>query len=265
VVTFTGCFDTVTNVNSQPIKLRGGIPVNGTYSGQGVSGGVFYTSTAGTGTHSITYSYTNAALCSASAIIHIINQPSPVIPCGNPITDIRDNKVYPTIQIGAQCWLAANLNYGLQIPGSVHQRDNCIVEKYCYNDSPARCAQGSVLYQWDELIQYDLSVSNQGLCPPGWHVPSENDWNVLFTNWTNSGFAGSPLKYSGYSGFNALLAGTDFSNKSWSYDGFATYFWSSTPYTSAKAWAHAMNDSDPSVARYPAGRSNAFPVRCIRN
>jgi uncharacterized protein (TIGR02145 family) len=145
------------------------------------------------------------------------------------------------------------------------QRDNCIVEKYCYNDFPAQCAIGSTLYQWDELMQYDLSVSNQGLCPPGWHVPTENDWNTLFANWTNNGFAGSPLKYSGYSGFNALLSGTGLSNKSWNYEGFAVFFWSSTAYTSTKAWAHAMNDSDPSVALYPASRSDAFPVRCIKD
>jgi uncharacterized protein (TIGR02145 family) len=114
-------------------------------------------------------------------------------------------------------------------------------------------------------MQYDLSVSNQGLCPPGWHVPTENDWNTLFANWTNNGFAGSPLKYSGYSGFNALLAGTRLFNISWSYDGFATFFWSSTAYTSTKAWAHAMNDYDPSVALYPASRANAYSVRCIKD
>ena len=93
----------------------------------------------------------------------------------------------------------------------------------------------------------------------------ENDWNTLFANWTNNGFAGSPLKYSGYSGFNALLAGSRLFNMSWSFDGVATFFWSSTAYTSTKAWAHAMNDYDPSVALYPATRANAFPVRCIKD
>ncbi len=267
VVTFTPCFDTITSVNAKPFKLKGGIPLGGTYSGPGVNSitSVFTPTFAGAGTQTITYTYTNATLCSALAHSHIINYPSSIINCGNPLTDIRDNKVYPTIHIGTQCWMAANLNYGSQIPGSSVQRDNCMVEKYCYNDIPARCASGSTLYQWDELMQYDISVSNQGLCPPAWHIPTENDWNTLFGNWTNNGFAGSPLKYSGYSGFNALLAGTLLFNTSWSFYGFSTFFWSSTSITSTKAWAHALNDFDPSVASYPASMSNAFSVRCIHD
>jgi uncharacterized protein (TIGR02145 family) len=266
-VSFTPCIDTITTINAKPFKLKGGIPLGGTYSGQGVNSltGVFTPSLAGTGTHAITYTYTNAALCSALAHANIINYPFSIVNCGSPITDIRDNKVYPTIQIGTQCWMAANLNYGSQLAGSSTQRDNCIVEKYCYNDIPVRCTTGSVFYQWDELMQYDLSVSDQGLCPPGWHVPAENDWSTLFANWTNNGFAGSPLKYSGYSGFNALLAGTRLFNISWSYEGFATFFWSSTAYTPTKAWVHAMNDDDPSVALYPASRANAYSVRCIKD
>ncbi len=267
IVTFNPCFDTVTTINAKPFMLKGGIPLGGTYSGPGVNSltGVFTPSLAGIGTHSITYTYTNAALCSTLAHANIINYPFSIVNCGSPITDIRDNKVYPTVQIGTQCWMAANLNYGSQIAGSSTQRDNCIVEKYCYNDIPVRCTTGSVFYQWDELMQYDFSVSNQGLCPPGWHVPTENDWNILFVNWTNNGFAGSPLKYSGYSGYNALLAGTRLFNISWSYDGFATFFWSSTAYTSTKSWAHVMNDYDPSVALYPASRANAFSVRCLKD
>lgn len=266
-VTFSPCFDTITTLNAKPFKLKGGIPLSGTYSGSGVNSltGIFDPATAGIGTKTITYSYTNAAMCSALAYARIINYPLSFVNCGSPITDIRDNNVYPTIQIGTQCWLAANLNYGSQIPGSMDQRDNCIVEKYCYNDLPAQCATGSTLYQWDEMMQYDVSVSNQGLCPPGWHVPTENDWNTLFANWTNNGFAGSPLKYSGYSGFNALLSGIGLSNKSWNYESFAVFFWSSTATTPTKALAHAMNYYDPSVALYPASRSDAFPVRCIKD
>ena len=101
VVTFTPCFDTITAVNAKPIKLKGGIPLGGTYSGPGVNPltGFFDPATAGTGTKTITYTYTNAAMCSASAHTHIINYPLSIVNCGSPITDIRDNKVYPTVQI----------------------------------------------------------------------------------------------------------------------------------------------------------------------
>jgi uncharacterized protein (TIGR02145 family) len=266
-VTFTSCFDTITTINAKPIKLKGGIPLGGTYSGPGVNSitGVFTPSAAGTGMKTITYSYTNAALCSASKSRSIIVQSSPVFSCGNNLTDIRDNKVYPTIQIGSQCWLASNLNFGTPLTSTQDQRDNCVPEKYCYNDNPTNCTNHGGLYQWDELMLFDETPAAQGFCPPGWHIPTENEWNTLFANYINSGFAGSPLKYSGYSGFNALLSGARHINKGWDFQGFATFFWSSTPLGSTKAWAHGMNDADPSVSAYPSSRVNAFSVRCLKD
>jgi uncharacterized protein (TIGR02145 family) len=267
IVSFTSCFDTITTVNAKPIKLKGGIPLGGTYSGSGVNSliGIFDPATAGIGTKTITYTYTNAAMCSALAHTHIINYPLSIVNCGNPITDIRDNKVYPTVQIGSQCWLASNLNFGTTIASTQDQRDNCIAEKYCYNDNPVNCLNHGGLYQWDEVMRFDETPADQGFCPPGWHIPTENDWNILFATYINNGFAGSPLKYSGYSGFNALLSGTRHINKSWNYQGFATFFWSSTPRSDNKAWAHGMNDPDPSVSLYPASRVNAFSVRCLKD
>ena len=267
VVTFTPCFDTITAVNAKSIKLKGGIPLGGTYSGPGVNPltGFFDPATAGTGTKTITYTYTNAAMCSASAHTHIINYPLSIVNCGSPITDIRDNKVYQTVQIGSQCWMASNLNYGTVLVSTQDQRDNCIWEKYCYNDNPANCTNLGGLYQWDEIMQYDDTPADQGFCPPGWHIPTENDWNTLFAVYTNNGFAGSPLKFSGFSGFNALLAGANYYNTSWDFKGFATFFWSSTLHSPTKAWAHGMNDPDPSVSAYPATRVSAFSVRCVED
>jgi uncharacterized protein (TIGR02145 family) len=264
VVSFTACFDTITTVNAKPIKLRGGIPLGGSYTGAGVSAGIFYPAIAGPGIYVITYTYTNAASCISSdnLSLHVLSPPP--FTCGSLLVDIRDSKSYPTVQLGGQCWMASNLNYGSQIAGSIDQRDNCIVEKYCYNDLTADCGR-QTFYQWDELMQYDDTPGLQGLCPPAWHLPTEAEWNTLFSIYINNAFAGSPLKYSGYSGFNALLSGVRLFNKSWSYDGFATFFWSSTSWGPTKAWAHAMNDMDPSVALYPSYRTNAFSVRCVKD
>ena len=267
VVTFIACFDTITTINAKPIKLKGGIPLNGVYSGPGVNSltGIYTPALAGVGTHTITYTYTNAAMCSALAHAHIINYPLSIVNCGNPITDVRDNKVYQTIQIGTQCWLAANLNFGTILASTQDQRDNCIAEKYCYNDNPINCLNHGGLYQWDKLMLFDETPADQGFCPPGWHIPTENEWNTLFANYINSGFAGSPLKYSGYSGFNAILSGARHINKGWDFQGFATFFWSSTARSDNKAWAHGMNDPDPSVSAYPSSRANAFSVRCLKD
>jgi uncharacterized protein (TIGR02145 family) len=204
-------------------------------------------------------------MCSAFAHTHIINYPLSIVNCGNPITDIRDNKIYQTVQIGTQCWLATNLNYGTILTSSQDQRDNCQTEKYCYNDNPINCTNQGGLYQWDKLMLFDETPADQGFCPPGWHIPTENEWNTLFANYINSGFAGSPLKYSGYSGFNALLSGAKHINKGWDFQGFATFFWSSTLRNSTQAWAHGMNETNPSVSVYPSSRVNAFSVRCLKD
>jgi uncharacterized protein (TIGR02145 family) len=230
-----------------------------------VIAGIFYPALAGPGLHAITYSYTNTYGCPASSSVTInVMNPLPFF-CNGTLTDVRDNQQYPTVQIGTQCWMAANLNFGNVIPSSSMQRDNCIMEKYCFNDNPVNCSTDGGFYQWDELVQFSSLAGGQGLCPPGWHVPTENDWNTLFAFYISSGFAGDPLKFTGYSGFNALLSGTRFLNRSWSFSGFATMLWSSTSQGPNKAWAHGMNSYNPSVSYYPAYRHNAFPVRCIRD
>jgi uncharacterized protein (TIGR02145 family) len=114
-------------------------------------------------------------------------------------------------------------------------------------------------------MQYNNSPSSQGFCPPGWHIPTEASWNTLFNFYISNGFAGSPLKYSGYSGFNAYFDGVRFKNVSWNFLNFATLFWSSNARGSNKAWAHGLNDYNPSVSFYPSSRSNAFSVRCIKD
>jgi uncharacterized protein (TIGR02145 family) len=263
-VTYTICNDAVTTTAAQPFKLKGGLPIGGTYSGSGVTLGIFYPS-VGVGNHTITYSYINTWGCTANAtqIISVVNPP--VFTCENMMTDIRDNTQYPTVKIGTQCWMAANLNYGTVISSTLMQRDNCVPEKYCFNDDPANCVSYGGLYQWDEMMQYTNAPAEQGFCPPGWHVPTENEWTTLFNFYVSNGFAGSPLKYTGYSGFNALLSGTRFNNENWNFSNFAVMFWSSTSEGTNKAWAHGMNMFNPSVSYYPGSRTHAFNLRCIKD
>ncbi|MBE0646229.1 MAG: hypothetical protein IH596_00425, partial [Bacteroidales bacterium] len=272
VVTFTRCFDSVTYTTAQPIVLKGGIPLEGIYSGTGVTAGVFYPALAGSGVHTISYRFTNMGGCFADAAKGIVVQTPASWNCGETLTDPRDGKQYPTVQIATQCWMAANLNYGTQISGSVSQRDNCINEKYCYNNNPALCAQGSVLYQWDEVMAYRSAEGLQGFCPPGWHLPAETEWLILFNQFINNGFAGNALKTPGYSGFEAISTGFLGFSVAWRYSQAdpvlrSTVMWSSTPRGTNKAWAHGMNevvaDSDytPSVSYYPSLRNNAFSVR----
>jgi uncharacterized protein (TIGR02145 family) len=161
--------------------------------------------------------------------------------------------------------MAKNLDIGTQIPSSAMQRDNCVTEKYCYGDIAGNCSTMGGLYQWDEMMRFEDAPALQGICPPGWHVPTENDWSTLFTFYISNGFAGSPLKYSGFSGYDALLDGLRLDNRVYHFPNFATFLWSSTSDGPNKAWAHAMNSYNPSVSSYPGNRSNAFNVRCLKD
>jgi uncharacterized protein (TIGR02145 family) len=256
----------ITTRDAQPFLLKGGIPVGGFFSGPGVTGSLFTPSAvpAGIDTAAVNYQYSNQYSCVSSAFQKIVVLPGQPFACGGSLTDVRDNKTYPTVQIGSQCWMAANLDFGLAVPSSVVQQENCINEKYCYNDNPMNCSMAGGLYQWDELMQYETSSGRQGLCPPAWHIPSEAEWNQLFSFYISSGFAGSPLKSTGYSGFDALLDGVRFNNQVYDFTGFAGFIWSSTATGSSKAWAHGMNSYNPSVSFYPALRSHAFFVRCVK-
>jgi uncharacterized protein (TIGR02145 family) len=266
VVTYIICTDSITTSTAGIIHLREGIPLDGTWSGTAVNPATatFNPATAGIGIHTITYSYTNVYGCLSTAT-HIITVTNPgAFSCGGNMKDVRDNRLYQTVQIGTQCWMAENLDYGSMIPGSLSQRDNCIPEKYCYNDLTADCG-AQTYYQWDEMMTYYDSSGTQGICPPGWHVPTEAEWTLLFNNYVNNGYAGAALKATGYSRFNALVPGVDFFNRSYSFNNFAGFYWSSDSQGHYKAWAHAMNSFDPSVSFYPSSRSNAFSVRCIMN
>jgi len=86
-----------------------------------------------------------------------------------------------------QCWLTQNLNVGATTTG-VWGTDNGIIEKRCYNDITDNCnnSDGS-LYSFHEAMNYPeydgndyLSDGLQGICPPGWHVPTDVEFNMMY-------------------------------------------------------------------------------------
>ena len=267
LVTFTSCFDPVTTINAHSFKLKGGLPLNGVYSGPGVNPaiGIFSPSAAGAGTKTITYTYTNSFLCSDSKTLDIVVMAAPSFTCGSILTDVRDNKIYPTIQIGSQCWMQTNLDYGNSIPGTTEQSDNCVNEKYCYADDPANCSLYGGLYQWDEIMAYINTSGSQGLCPPAWHLPSQSEWIMLFNSNQTQGLAGKFLQDTIIKGFRAIESGFVYSNIAWKFREFATFFWSSDQIGPIKALSHGMNLVNFGVSDYYSNRSNAFAVRCLKD
>ena len=92
-VTYALCHDNITTIAAQPIKLAGGIPLGGNYSGAGVTGNNFNPATAGIGNHIITYTYINYLGCSRNATQMITVSNVPAFICGNNLTDIRDSTI----------------------------------------------------------------------------------------------------------------------------------------------------------------------------
>jgi len=102
--------------------------------------------------------------------------------CGDTIVDPRDGRVYNTVSVGNQCWMAENLNIGTRIDGASEQTDNSVIEKFCYNDDESNCDTYGGLYQWDEMMQYVSNEGSQGICKYGWHLPSDDEWKILEGN-----------------------------------------------------------------------------------
>ncbi|MCK4678254.1 MAG: T9SS type A sorting domain-containing protein [Bacteroidales bacterium] len=86
---------------------------------------------------------------------------------------------YNTIQVFSQCWLTKNLNVGTMIEGNQAMYDNGILEKYCFDNLEENCDQYGGLYQWNEAMQYDETEGARGICPEGWHIPSNDEWKIL--------------------------------------------------------------------------------------
>ena len=99
---------------------------------------------------------------------------------GGILIDSRDNQSYKTVTIGVQTWMAENLNYGTMIiSGSGGSTDNSSIEKFCYDDNADNCDIYGGLYQWNEMMQYVTTEVTQGICPTGWHLPTDGEWQTL--------------------------------------------------------------------------------------
>lgn len=79
--------------------------------------------------------------------------------------DKRDGKIYRTVRIGSQVWMAENLNYEY-----IPENDEDSGESWCYWNSEEYCDKYGRLYNW--------AAANE-VCPEGWHLPSNEDWDAL--------------------------------------------------------------------------------------
>jgi Fibrobacter succinogenes major domain (Fib_succ_major). len=173
------------------------------------------------------------------------------------MVDDRDGQIYKTVKIGDQVWMAENLNYesGGSSCGGGH------------DFQPGDCSKYGRLY-----IRFDAV----GVCPEGWHLPDNTEWNALFAavggkevagkalrsqkGWVNDG--NGPDVY----GFSALAAGNRGSDGLYNYEDFNAYFWSaSEDYSNNVNLFYNDVDEVLYVREDDRWKNYAYAVRCLKD
>ena len=219
----------------------------------------------------------------------------------NCVTDSRDGKTYRTVKIGDQLWMAENLNYaytGVPYKYGSYTSDST---SWCYGNDPANCDTYGRLYTWAAAMDsvgkwstngkgcgYDQACYPtypvRGVCPEGWHLPSNDEWEALIvavdgsiTEYTDLNTAGSKLKSltgweasSGITnedafGFSALPAGYRVNNGNYYNEGNYAFFWSSTEYFSYDAYYMYLFYNIDNAYLDGYDKNYGLSVRCLKD
>ena len=176
-------------------------------------------------------------------------------------TDERDGKTYKTVKIGDQTWMAENLNYSDSVA-----TESLKGRTWCYNDVAANCDVAGRLYIWEVALNS---------CPAGWHLPTQAEWDSLFTAVGGRSTAGKFLRsQTGWYdngngtdafGFSALPAGERDYFDNFHYDGLDAYFWSSTEFDSTKAYRMFLHYSYEFADLCGNDKGYAYSIRCLKD
>lgn len=195
------------------------------------------------------------------------------------VTDI-DGNVYKTIKIGNQIWMAENLkttkyNDGTPIPNikdSNSWKSFTSGAQCDYDNNPENAKVYGKLYNWH-------AVNSGKLCPKGWHVPAEKEWNEVlwgFYNWDIP--LGAKLKEVGtahwnepntgatnISGFTALPGGYRESSGKFLYINKIGQFWTTKETSDKSANGFNMQYNGANVWTVTRSKNMAASVRCIKD
>jgi len=173
-------------------------------------------------------------------------------------TDKRDGKTYKTVKIGTQIWMAENLNYVTK-------------SSMCYNKNPANCDRYGRLYTWKEAKK---------VCPKGWHLPSDKEFEILAKFAGSEFVAGKKLKAkSGWDedweesgngtdeyGFTALPGGRCYEDIDYCYyAGQKSRWWSATKFIVNHIENRGLNYDNEHFFSTGGDNGDLFSVRCIRD
>lgn len=189
-----------------------------------------------------------------------------------------DGNSYTTVRIGGQEWMAENLRTthyrnGEAIPNVTNTAawEALTTGAWCwYNNDQATYAKYGPLYNW-------FTVNDScGLCPQGWHVPTDAEWTALTTYLGGTGVAGGRMKTgvlwnspdaaaTNSSGFSGLPGGLRYGTGPFYGIGTLGYWWSSTENSSSDSWALYLNFSYGDVHFYNNNKQYGNSVRCLRD
>ncbi len=196
---------------------------------------------------------------------------------GNTFTDPRDGKVYKTVTIGTQVWMAENLRYLPSVVGpGTGSNTTAYYYVYGYDGTDVTAAKATsnyatygALYNW---------TAAQTSCPTGWHLPSDAEWIELTDYLGGTNNAGGKLKEIGTThwgspntgatnetGFTALPGGNRTNNGTFIFIGGSGAWWSASESSAARAWYRGMASNYSGVYRYGYGKELGFSVRCVRD
>jgi uncharacterized protein (TIGR02145 family) len=188
-------------------------------------------------------------------------------------TDSRDGKTYKWVKIGSQTWMAENLAY---IPYVCPPEDTCGIWVAGYNGTNVNNAKSHNGYNYGCLYNWNTA---KNICPPGWHLPSDDEWYQLINYLGGSNIAGDKMRETGRehwsyysnnfstneSGFTAFAGG--YSSPEWivGFHGFNShaYFWTSTGHTTY-AYYYQI-DNTPKVSQKYDKMIYGYSVRCVKD
>ena len=218
--------------------------------------------------------------------------------CGGAVKDIEGN-IYTSVLIGDQCWMGENMRArkysdGTKIskgPSDLGAAKGWTIDNGYYScptnigNTKESCeAAGGVkklglLYQWSAAMKGSVIEGARGICPTGWHIPTDAEYKKLETYLGMSagadmgsvdasgwrGKEGVKLEPGGVSGFGLVLVGSRNPGGSCYGRDFYTILWTSSHIADGAAWTRSFYIYDDASARYAYAGSYGVSARCIKD
>ncbi len=170
-----------------------------------------------------------------------------------------DGNSYPVIRLGSQFWMGKNLKVA-------HSADGEDILSYCFLNDSQNCNQYGRLYAWENAMRTKETGSGQGICPTGWHLPTDDEWNVLADFIGGPDLAGKKLREDSTLAFFAKCGGNYLPGQNiFSYLDEQAYFWTATQYSQHTAWMRNIGYRNRNLNRSTVPKEYCFSIRCIKN